>query len=142
MNRVGLIATAGAAVAVGLAPVVPLLLAHNHEAFTVPTVHFYAVSATALVCAAVAVVLGVVGIRRHDRRAASIGAGFTVIAALLAVHGLTTPGFLIESEYTAAVGVAGALAVPLGGVVILATLVARPRERGYVRDLVYLQIGV
>jgi HD-GYP domain-containing protein (c-di-GMP phosphodiesterase class II) len=142
MNRVGLIATAGAAVLVGLAPIVPLLMAHNHEAFTVPSVHFYAVSATALVCAAVAVVLGVVGIRRRDRRAASIGAGFTVIAALLAVHGLTTPGFLIESEYTAAVGVAGALAVPLGGIVILSSLVARPRERGYVRDLVYLQIGV
>jgi hypothetical protein len=142
MNRVGLIAAGGAAVAVGLAPVVPLLVAHNHGAFTVPTVHFYAVSATALVCAAVAVVLGAVGIRRRDRRAASIGAGFTVIAALLAVHGLTTPGFLIDAEYTAAVGVAGALAVPLGGAVILVTLLARPRERGHVRDLVYLQIGV
>jgi len=142
MNRVGVIAAAGGAVAVGLAPVVPLVVAHNHDAFNVPTVHFYAVSSTALVCAAVAVVLGTVGIRRHDRRAASIGAGFTVIAALLAVHGLTTPGFLIESEYTAAVGVAGALAVPLGGAVILASLASKPRERGYVRDLVYLQIGV
>jgi hypothetical protein len=105
-------------------------------------VHFYAVSATALVCAAVAVVLGTVGIRRNDRRAAAIGAGFTVIAALLAVHGLSTPGFLIDSEYTAAVGVAGALAVPLGGAVILVTLLARPRQRGHVRDLVYLQAGV
>ncbi|MDX6621186.1 MAG: hypothetical protein QOK36_3572 [Gaiellales bacterium] len=142
MQRVGLIAAAGGAVAVGLAPVVPLLIAHNHGAIAVPSVHFYAVSATALVCAAVAVVLGTVGIRRNDRRAAAIGAGFTVIAALLAVHGLSTPGFLIDSEYTAAVGVAGALAVPLGGAVILVTLLARPRERGHVRDLVYLQAGV
>ena len=142
MNRVGVLATAGGAVAIGLAPVVPLVLAHNRDAFTVPTVHFYAVSATALLCAGLAVVLGVVGIRRRDRRSAAIGAGFTVMAALLAIHGLTTPGFLIGAGYFAAVGVSGALAVPLGGAVILATLLARPRSRGHVRDLVYLQVGV
>jgi hypothetical protein len=142
MNRVGLVAAAGGAVAIGLAPVVPLLVAHNRTAFAVPDVHFYAVSTTALVCAALAVVLGTVGVRRRDRRSAAIGAGFTVIASLLAVHGLTTPGFLVESGYTAAVGVSGALAVPLGGAVILAALLSRPRELGYVRDLVLLQIGI
>jgi hypothetical protein len=142
MNRAGLLAAAGGAVAVGLAPVVPLFLAHNHHAFAVPNVHFYAVSATALLCSAVAVTLGVLGARRHDRRTAAIGAGFTVMASLLAVHGLTTPGFLIEGQYTAAVGVSGALAVPLGGAVLLAALLSRPRELGYVRDLVVLQIGV
>ena len=119
-----------------------MLLAHNADAFVVPDVHFYAVSATALICAGLAVVLGTVGIRRRDRRSAAIGAGFTVMAALLAVHGLTTPGFLVEGEYTAAVGVSGALAVPLGGGVILAALLSRPRELGYLRDLVLLQIGV
>ena len=142
MNRVGVLATAGAAVAIGLAPVVPLVMAHNADAFAVPNVHFYAVSATALLCAGLAVVLGVVGIRRRDRRSAAIGAGFTVMAALLAVHGLTTPGFLIGAGYFAAVGVTGALAVPLGGAVILATLLSRPRSRGHIRDLVYLQVGV
>ena len=142
MNRAGLLAAAGGAVAIGLAPVVPLLLAHNRDAFAVPDVHFYAVSATALLCAALAVTLGVLGARRHDRRTAAIGAGFTVMASLLAVHGLTTPGFLIEGGYTAAVGVSGALAVPLGGAVLLAALLSRPRELGYVRDLVALQIGV
>ena len=81
-------------------------------------------------CAALAVALGVLGVRRHDRRTAAIGAGFTVMASLLAVHGLTTPGFLIEAEYTAAVGVSGALAVPLGGAVLLAALLSRPRELG------------
>ena len=62
MQRFGVLATAGAAVAIGLAPVVPLVVAHDREAFTVPTIHFYAVSATALMCAALAVVLGH---RRH-----------------------------------------------------------------------------
>ena len=122
MNRAGLIAAAGGAVAIGLAPIVPLVLTHDRAAFAVPNVHFYAVSATALVCAGLAVTLGVLGARRHDRRTAGIGAGFTVIASLLAVHGLTTPGFLIGGEYFAAVGVSGALAVPLGGGVILASL--------------------
>ena len=67
MKRFGVLATAGAAVAIGLAPAVPLFLAdtpaglpsllprflaHDRPAFVVPDVHFYAVSATALVCAA------------------------------------------------------------------------------------------
>jgi HD-GYP domain-containing protein (c-di-GMP phosphodiesterase class II) len=64
------------------------------------------------------------------------------MAALLAVHGLTTPGFLVEAEYTSAVGVSGAFAVPLGGAVILGSLLARPRERGHLRDLLLLQAGV
>jgi hypothetical protein len=142
MHRVGVLATAGGALAIGLAPVVPLVLAHNRDAFTVPNVHFYAVSATALLCAGLAVVLGVAGIRRRDRRSAAIGAGFTVMAAMLAIHGLSTPGFLIGPGYYAAVGVSGALAVPLGGAVILAALLSQPRSRGHVRDLVYLQAGV
>jgi hypothetical protein len=142
MNRAGLVVAAAGAVAVGIAPVVPLVLTHDRDAFDVPTVHFWAVSATALLCAGLALTLGVLGVRRRDRRTAAIGAGFTVMAALLAVHGLTTPGVLIEGEYTAAVGLSGALAVPLGGAVILATLLSRPRELGYVRDLVLLQIGV
>jgi MFS-type transporter involved in bile tolerance (Atg22 family) len=81
MQRIGVLATAGGAVAIGLAPVVPLVLAHNRSAFTVPSVHFYAVSATALTCAALAVVLGAVGVRRRDRRSVAIGAGFTVMSA-------------------------------------------------------------
>ena len=101
------------------------------------TVHFYAVSATALaVRGRSPSSWASSGIRRHDRRAAAIGAGFTVMAALLAVHGLTTPGFLIEDEYTAAVGVSGALAVPLGGArhprhaaLAAARARARPRPR-------------
>ncbi|MDX6571439.1 MAG: hypothetical protein QOC86_595 [Gaiellales bacterium] len=142
MDRAGTLAAAGGAVVVGLAPVLPLLLTHDRDAFDAPAVHFYAVSATALLCASMAVALGALAVRRRDRRTAGIGAGFTVIAALLAVHGLTTPGFLIEGEYTAAVGVSGALAVPVGGAVILASLLSRPRELGYLRDLVVLQIGV
>jgi HD-GYP domain-containing protein (c-di-GMP phosphodiesterase class II) len=157
MKRAGVLATAGGAVAIGLAPVVPLFLAdtpsgvssllprflaHRRPAFVVPDVHFYAVSATALVCALLAVALGAAGVRRHDRRSVAIGAGFTLMAAMLAVHGLTTPGFLVASKYTSAVGVSGALAVPLGGAVILAALLSRPRELGYLRDLVLLQVGV
>src|SRR4051794_31890233 len=142
MDRAGTLAAAGGAVVVGLAPVLPLLLTHDRDALDAPAVHFYAVSATALLCACMAVALGALAVRRRDRRTAGIGAGFTVIAALLAVHGLTTPGFLIEGEYTAAVGVSGALAVPVGGAVILASLLSRPRELGYLRDLVVLQIGV
>ena len=98
MNRAGVLAAAGGAVAIGLAPVVPLLLAHDRGAFAVPDVHFYAVSATALVCAASPSRSACSACAATTAARPPIGAGFTVIAALLAVHGLTTPGFLIDSR--------------------------------------------
>ena len=61
MNRAGLLGAAGGGVAIGLAPVMPLLLTHDHDSLAVPDVHFYAVSATALTCAALALALGVLG---------------------------------------------------------------------------------
>ena len=55
-------------------------------------VHFYGVGVSALVAAAAAVALLTRGARRGDPRTVVMAGGFTIMAALLAVHGLVTPG--------------------------------------------------
>src|SRR2546428_8985397 len=61
-------------------------------------VHFYGVGVSALVATAAAVALTTAGARSGDVRTVVVGGGFSLMAALLAVHGLTTPGVLIGSN--------------------------------------------
>src|SRR5919199_6000538 len=58
-------------------------------------VHFVAVGQTAVLATAAAIVLTVIGVRRSDSRAVLVGAAFTAMAALLALHGFATPGILV-----------------------------------------------
>src|SRR5215471_14970180 len=58
-------------------------------------VHFYGVGVTALAATAAAVILTTIGARSGDVRTVIVGGGFSLMAALLAVHGLVTPGMLV-----------------------------------------------
>jgi hypothetical protein len=58
-------------------------------------VHFLPIAISAGLAAAAALVLTVAGARRGDGRAVLIGTAFSSMAALLSIHGLTTPGFLV-----------------------------------------------
>ena len=75
----------------------------GHRSTSIASVHFYAVGVTALAAAAAAVALTVVGARFKDTRTVLVGTAFAAMAALLALHGLATPGFLFGYS-----GVAGA----------------------------------
>ena len=55
-------------------------------------VHFYSVGFSALVAAAAALGLTVMGARRGDTRTVLVGTAFAVMASLLALHGFSTPG--------------------------------------------------
>ncbi|HEY7197006.1 MAG TPA: HD-GYP domain-containing protein [Gaiellaceae bacterium] len=83
--------------------------------------HFYGVGVTALVATAAAVALTMVGARLGDPRTVVVGGGFSLMAALLAVHGLVTPGVLVGPN--GLIAVTGAATLPVGGVVLaLSTL--------------------
>ena len=79
--------------------------------------------------------------RRNDLRAGLVGLSFTLMAGLLAVHGLATPGIFLE-EYgrNAVVGLAGALAVPAAGVVLALAVYAPPALPGADRLIVRAQL--
>ena len=66
----------------------------RHAHFT-GQAHFSGVGLTALAAALAAIALTVVGARRRDGRTVLVGTAFSAMAALLALHGLATPGFLV-----------------------------------------------
>src|SRR5438093_8232740 len=79
-------------------------------------VHFYGVGVSALVATAAAVVLTTVGAREGDARTVIVGGGFALMAALLAVHGLVTPGVLVGMN--GLISVTGAATLPVGAAVM------------------------
>ncbi len=79
-------------------------------------VHFIGVGVSALVAAIAAIALTVVGVRRNDGRAVLVGTAFTVMAALLAIHGLATPGVLIGMN--GVIALTGAATLPVGAAVL------------------------
>ncbi len=57
--------------------------------------HFWAVGFSALVATVAGFALAFAGKRRHDAGPALVGTAFTVMAALLVVHGIATPYFIV-----------------------------------------------
>jgi hypothetical protein len=101
------------------------------------TFHFVGVGISAVVATAAAVALTVVGARRSDGRTVLVGTAFTAMAALLALHGLATPGILVG--YNGLIAITGAATLPIGGAVLaLSALPSLRRPRG-VRRLLVLQ---
>src|SRR5205085_9184473 len=82
----------GAGVAAAAIPAaVHVGVGYHHVEFT-GTTHFYSVGFSALVAAVAALGLTIVGARRGDTRTMVVGTAFAVMAALLALHGFSTPG--------------------------------------------------
>jgi hypothetical protein len=84
-----------------------------------------------LCATAVSLALTIVGVRRGDGRVVLIGTGFTVMSALLAIHGLATPGVIIGMNGVLAL--TGAATLPAGAAVLAlsaAPPLRRPRKMG------------
>lgn len=67
----------------------------NDPSLVAPEMHFWIVSVTSLAAAVLALLVGIAGARARDARVVYFAAGFTGLAGLFALHGLSTPGFLI-----------------------------------------------
>jgi HD-GYP domain-containing protein (c-di-GMP phosphodiesterase class II) len=105
-----------------------------------PIVHFIGVSAAGALAGAAAVALSVIAVRLNDGRAVLLGFGFSVMAVMLVLHALATPGVLIGDN--GLVQAAGALNIPFGGAILAATaLPALRRPRG-ARNLLRVQLAV
>src|SRR5581483_1854595 len=83
-----------------------------------PTIHFYAVGMTALGTAVAAFVLTAIGARFADTRTVLIGTAFAVMAALLALHGISTPGFLFPTQGYGEVMLTGGATLPAGAAIL------------------------
>jgi hypothetical protein len=90
------------------------------------TGHFALVSVAALVAGFASAGLTAAGVRRRDARIALLGTAFSTMTALLAIHGLATPGVLVGPN--GVVALAGGLSLPAGAAVL--ALTALPGLRG------------
>ena len=97
-------------------PVGLLVAFGDHMVMPPMWVHFYGVGVSALVATAAALVITIAGARAGDTRTVIVGGGFSLMAALLAVHGLSTPGMLIGNN--GLIAVTGAATLPAGGIVM------------------------
>ena len=94
-----------------------------------PIVHLVTVGTAGALAAAAAITLSVIAVRRNDGRAVLLGFAFSVMAVLLVFHALATPGVLIGDN--GLVQAAGALSIPLGGLILAASALPalrRPRS--------------
>ena len=82
----------------------------------------------ALAATVASAILTVAGARRRDGRTVLLGTAFSTMTALLAVHGLATPGVLVGPN--GVVAFAGAASLPAGALVLaLSALPALRRPR-------------
>ena len=112
-RSVPLLALAGAAV------IVPPALLHffgRDKVVFGGWTHFAGVATGAGLATGAAVALTVAGARRRDARAVLVGCAFSVMATLLVLHGLTTPGVFVESN--GVVAFTGAATLPVGAAVL------------------------
>jgi HD-GYP domain-containing protein (c-di-GMP phosphodiesterase class II) len=128
----------------GIGAVVPtaLLLSFGHHApnHLGSNVHFVAVGISAVLASVAAFALTLVGVRRKDGRVVLVGTAFTVMAALLAIHGLATPGVLIG--YNGVISLTGAATLPVGGAVLALSALPSLRRPTGIRALLVLQAVV
>ena len=120
--------------------IVPAALIHffgTEEVQFSSEVHFLPIAISAGLAAAAAVALTVAGARRGDSRAVLVGTAFSSMAALLAVHGLTTPGLLAGEN--GVVAFSGAATLPVGGAVMALSVLPAIKRPEMVRMLLWLQ---
>jgi HD-GYP domain-containing protein (c-di-GMP phosphodiesterase class II) len=109
-----------------IVPVGLLVALGEHHVMPPMWVHFYGVGMSAVVATAAAVVVTTVGAREGDSRTVIVGGGFALMAALLAVHGLMTPGMVVGMN--GLISVTGAATLPVGAAIL--TLSALPPFTG------------
>jgi putative nucleotidyltransferase with HDIG domain len=97
-------------------PVASLVLFGGRHVMPPMWVHFYGVGVSALAATAAAAGVTWYGARQRDVRTVVVGGGFSLMASLLAVHGLSTPGVLIGPN--GLIAVTGAATLPVGGCVM------------------------
>ena len=89
-------------------------------------IHFALVATGALVAGVASVGLTIAGARANDGRTVLLGAAFSTMTALLAIHGLATPGIIVGQN--GVIALAGAASLPAGGAVLALTAVPAMRR--------------
>jgi putative nucleotidyltransferase with HDIG domain len=124
------------------AAVVPVALLHflgGEEVSIDGWIHFTGVAVGAGVATVSAAALTIAGARAQDGYAVLVGAAFSVMAALLCLHGLATPGIIVEMN--GVVAFTGGATLPAGGAILALGAIPALRRPAAVKPLLWL-LGV
>jgi hypothetical protein len=125
--------------AAAFAAIVPVALLHflgREKVIVDGWIHFSGVAVGAGLATLCAVVLTVVGARQRDGYAVLVGSAFSVMAALLLLHGLATPGVIVEGYGVSAF--TGGATLPIGGAILALGALSALRRPAAVRPLLWL----
>lgn len=109
----------------------------GQEVMLSSTFHFWAVGASALLATLAGFSLSYAGWRKRDPRAVLVGTAFSVMAALLVVHGFASPGVVVSNN--GVVAFTGAATLPVGGAILALSALPVFREPRGVAWLLRLQ---
>jgi HD domain-containing protein len=121
------------------AAIVPAALLHfvgREKVFIGGWIHFGGVALGAGIATACAVVLTIAGTRQRDGYAVLVGSAFSVMAALLCLHGLATPGVFVDGVGVAAF--TGGATLPVGGAILALGALSALRRPAAVTPLLWL----
>jgi HD-GYP domain-containing protein (c-di-GMP phosphodiesterase class II) len=131
---------AGIAAGAAVVPVVVLAAIAGHHVKIAPMAHVGVVGAAGVLAAVAAMGLSATAARVNDGRTVLLGMAFSVMATMLVVHALATPGAWL-GDY-GLMQIAGALNIPVGAAILAASALPwlqRPRDA---RPLMWLQVAV
>jgi HD domain len=129
------------AILVGASASLPLAVLHlfgRQEVYVDSWVHFWVLAFASLAAAAAAFALSVVGARSGDGRTVLLGTAFAVMAGILTVHGLATPGMLTGQN--GVVAFSGAAVLPAGGAVLAMSALPALRRPAAVWPLLVAEV--
>jgi len=126
----------------GSAAALPALLLHFFGRDSAAAIgggwHFFGVGTSALAAAFAALLLTTAGMRRSDGRTVLVGTAFAAMAALLALHGLATPGFIVDMN--GVIASTGAATLPVGGAILAVSALPGLRRPRRLRPLLALEL--
>jgi len=123
------------------AVILPLALLHfvgREQVFIGGWIHFGGVALGAGIATACAIALTVAGARERDGHAVLVGCAFSVMAALLCLHGLATPGVIVGQN--GVVAFTGGATLPVGGAILALGALSALRRPAVVRPLLWLLV--
>jgi HD-GYP domain-containing protein (c-di-GMP phosphodiesterase class II) len=127
----------------GSAAALPALLLHFFGGDTAAITggwHFFGVGMSALAAALAALLLTAAGARRQDGRTVLVGTAFAAMAALLGLHGLATPGFIVGMN--GVVAFTGAATLPVGGAILALSALPGLRRPRRLRPLIAFELAL
>jgi HD-GYP domain-containing protein (c-di-GMP phosphodiesterase class II) len=136
MRRFALVLGLGALFAA--APAVVELVVGDHRVLYTGHTHFVSVGFSAAVAATAAVGLTAVGARRGDTRTMLVGTSFAVMSALLALHGLATPGIWFGNN--GVVAITGGATLPVGALILVGSVLPLPRVLRNVKPFLLVEL--